>query len=82
MTLSQEHHRDRHAPGVGLGINRRLVFLKPGDVMTLSIQNLGGAKSSASSRTRAERCCPRMEPVVADQRTACYAPSRRDGGVI
>jgi len=28
-------------PGVGLGIKPTPVFLKPGDVMTLSIQGLG-----------------------------------------
>jgi 2-keto-4-pentenoate hydratase/2-oxohepta-3-ene-1,7-dioic acid hydratase in catechol pathway len=31
-------------PGVGLGIKPTPVFLKPGDVMTLSIQNLGVQK--------------------------------------
>jgi 2,4-diketo-3-deoxy-L-fuconate hydrolase len=31
-------------PGVGLGIKPTPVFLKPGDVMTLSIQNLGAQK--------------------------------------
>jgi 2-keto-4-pentenoate hydratase/2-oxohepta-3-ene-1,7-dioic acid hydratase in catechol pathway len=31
-------------PGVGLGIKPTPVFLKPGDVMTLSIQHLGVQK--------------------------------------
>jgi 2-keto-4-pentenoate hydratase/2-oxohepta-3-ene-1,7-dioic acid hydratase in catechol pathway len=31
-------------PGVGLGIKPTPVFLKPGDVMTLSIQGLGEQK--------------------------------------